>query len=70
MGPMDPAAGGGTPCACPGCDEDALPDGGFCPACEEGMHVGHCPRCRRVLFDLRPPACTGCGADLTALRQA
>jgi hypothetical protein len=54
-------------CACPGCDRDALADGACCPACEDGMHAGHCPRCRTVLFDLRVPACPACGTALAPL---
>jgi hypothetical protein len=53
-------------CACPGCDRDALADGAYCPSCEEEPHVGHCPRCHRVLFDLQAPACPACGASLAS----
>ena len=54
-------------CACPGCDRDAVGNGIiYCPACDDGFHLAHCPQCRQLLFQFTP-ACPKCGANLSAL---
>jgi hypothetical protein len=54
-------------CACPGCEQDAIPGSTLCPLCDEAyFHFGHCPRCRRLLTQLTG-ACPKCGEDLSPL---
>ena len=53
-------------CACPGCRQDAVRGGIYCPTCDDAFHLAHCPRCRHVLSQLAG-ACPKCGADLAVL---
>jgi predicted amidophosphoribosyltransferase len=53
-------------CACPGCGRPAVPGLPYCPDCDDGFHIAHCPRCLSVLFRLEG-FCPKCGAELSVL---